>query len=200
MRRSVRYSSSPLLASKTPVWRSKFIVACLALCFVGLGARAAWVQVVDRDFYQRQGEVRFARTLELPANRGRILDRNGLILASSIPAESIWAIPEDVDRDPGKLAQLAKLLNMPLAELNKKLANEDKTFVWIKRQVDVPVARQIAELKIKASTSARNTSASTPRARPPRTWWVSPTSRTGARKASSCPSTRSWAAAPVRAG
>ena len=30
MRRSVRYSSSPLLASKTPVWRSKFIVACLA--------------------------------------------------------------------------------------------------------------------------------------------------------------------------
>ena len=149
MRRSVRYSSSPLLASKTPVWRSKFIVACLALCFVGLGARAAWVQVVDRDFYQRQGEVRFARTLELPANRGRILDRNGLILASSIPAESIWAIPEDVDRDPGKLAQLAKLLNMPLAELNKKLANEDKTFVWIKRQVDVPVARQIAELKIK---------------------------------------------------
>ena len=34
MRRSVRYSSSPLLASKTPVWRSKFIVACLALCSV----------------------------------------------------------------------------------------------------------------------------------------------------------------------
>ncbi|MFT4192191.1 MAG: penicillin-binding protein 2 [Comamonas sp.] len=149
MRRSVRYSSSPLLASKTPVWRSKFVVACLALCFVGLGARAAWVQVIDRDFYQRQGEVRFARTLELPANRGRILDRNGLILASSIPAQSIWAIPEDVERDPARLAQLARLLDMPLAELNKKLANEDKTFVWLKRQVDVPVARQIAELKIK---------------------------------------------------
>ncbi|KAF1023212.1 MAG: putative peptidoglycan D,D-transpeptidase PenA [Paracidovorax wautersii] len=149
MRRSVRYSSSPLLASKTPIWRSKFIVACLALCFVGLGARAAWVQVIDRDFYQRQGEVRFARTLELPANRGRILDRNGLILASSIPAQSIWAIPEDVERDPAKLARLAKLLGMPLAELNKRLADEDKTFVWLKRQVDVPVARQIAELKIK---------------------------------------------------
>lgn len=148
-RRSVRYSSSPLLASRTPVWRSRFIVACLALCFVGLGARAAWVQVVDRDFYQRQGEVRFTRTLELPANRGRILDRNGLILASSIPAQSIWAIPEDVERDPAKLAQLARLLEMPRAELDRKLANEDKTFVWIKRQVDVPVARQIAELKIK---------------------------------------------------
>jgi cell division protein FtsI (penicillin-binding protein 3) len=149
MRRSIRYSSSPLLASKTPVWRSKFIIITLLLCFLGLAGRAAWVQVIDREFYQRQGEVRYARTLELPANRGRILDRNGMILASSIPAQSIWAIPEDVERDPAKLAQLAKLLGMPRAELDKKLSDEDKTFVWIKRQVDVPVARQIAELKIK---------------------------------------------------
>ncbi len=53
--------------------------------------------MIGNDFFQRQGEVRFARTLELPANRGRILDRNGLILASSVPAASIWAIPEDVE-------------------------------------------------------------------------------------------------------
>ena len=99
--RSINYSASPLLASKTPVWRSKFIVAALALAFVGLGARAAYVQVFGNDFFQRQGEVRFARTLELPANRGRVLDRNGLILATSVVAQSVWAIPEDVDKaDP----------------------------------------------------------------------------------------------------
>ncbi|MBY4595667.1 penicillin-binding protein 2 [bacterium BD-1] len=146
--KSIRYTSSPLLASKTPVWRSKFIVACLALAFLGLVARAAYVQVIGNDFFQRQGEVRFARTLELPASRGRILDRNGLILASSVVAPSIWAIPEDVERDAEKLSKLARLLGMPLSELNKKLADEDKTFVWIKRQVDEPVAKQIAELKI----------------------------------------------------
>jgi cell division protein FtsI (penicillin-binding protein 3) len=118
MSRSVLYTSSPLLASKTPVWRSKFIVAMIALGFaVGLAARAAYVQVFGNDFFQRQGEVRFARTLELPANRGKILDRNGLILASSVPAASIWAIPEDVEQDKpevrAKLKQLAKLLEMP---------------------------------------------------------------------------------------
>ena len=107
--RVVAYSSSPLLAARTPVWRSKFIVAGLALAFLGLAARAAWVQVIGNDFYLRQGEVRFARTLELPANRGRIFDRNGLLLASSVPVPSIWAIPEDVERDPTKLAQLAHL-------------------------------------------------------------------------------------------
>ncbi len=151
--RSVQYASSPLLASKTPVWRSKFIVAGIALCFVMLAARAAYVQVFGNAFFQRQGEVRFARTLELPANRGRILDRNGLILASSVVAPSIWAIPEDVDRDDpevkAKLRQVAKLLEMPQKDFDKKLEDEDKTFVWIKRQVDAPIAKQIAELNIK---------------------------------------------------
>ena len=149
MSRSVLYTSSPLLASKTPVWRSKFIVAAIAVGFVGLAGRAAWVQVFGNDFFQRQGEVRFARTLELPANRGRILDRNGLLLATSVAAPSIWAIPEDVDAPPEKLGQLARLLEMPLHDLRKKLADEDKTFVWLKRQVDEPVAQQIAALNIK---------------------------------------------------
>jgi cell division protein FtsI (penicillin-binding protein 3) len=149
MSKSVLYTSSPLLASKTPVWRSKFIVAAIALAFLALAGRAAYVQVFGNAFFQRQGEVRFARTLELPANRGRILDRNGLILASSVVAQSIWAIPEDVDRDKGKLQQLARLLDMPVSELNKKIEDEDKNFVWLKRQVDEPVAQQIEALGIR---------------------------------------------------
>ena len=149
MSKSVRYTSSPLLASKTPVWRSKFIVASIALAFSGLAARAAYVQVIGNDFFQHQGEVRFTRTLELPANRGRILDRNGLILASSVTAPSIWAIPEDVQASKPQLAELGRLLDMPPAELSKKLANEDKTFVWLKRQVDDPVAQKIHALGIK---------------------------------------------------
>jgi cell division protein FtsI (penicillin-binding protein 3) len=147
--RSVAYTSSPLLASRTPVWRSKLIVAGIALGFLGLAGRAAWVQVLGNDFFQKQGEVRFARTLELPANRGRILDRNGLLLATSVPAPSIWAIPEDVERDQVKLGRLAKLLEMAPAELDKKLENEDKSFVWLKRQVDQSVGREIAALEIK---------------------------------------------------
>jgi len=147
--RSIQYTSSPLLASRTPVWRSKFVVAMIALGFVVLAGRAAYIQVISNDFFQRQGQVRFARTLEMPATRGRILDRNGQILATSVLAPSIWAIPEDVDADPKQLQRLARLLDMPLADLKRKLDDEDKTFVWLKRQVDEPVAKQIAALEIK---------------------------------------------------
>jgi len=147
--RSIRYTASPLLTSRTPVWRSKLVVSALALGFVGLGARAAYIQVFNNDFFQRQGEVRYSRTLELPANRGRILDRNGLILASSVPSPSIWAIPEDVELDEAQRTSLAKLLELPLADLKKKLADEDKNFVWLKRHIEPEKAKQIAEAGFK---------------------------------------------------
>ena len=149
MSRSVPLTSSPLLASKTPMWRSKFVVAAIALGFLGLACRAAWVQVFGNDFFQRQGEVRFARTIELPPSRGRILDRNGLLLATSVPVPSIAAFPGEVDRDPAKLAKLAKLLQMPLSELEARIRDEERSFVWLKRQIDEAVAREITALGIK---------------------------------------------------
>ena len=149
MSRSIAYTSSPLLTSRAPVWRSKLIVAAIALGFGVLAARAVHIQVIENDFFQQKGAVRFARTLDLPANRGRVLDRNGLILASSVPAPSIWAVPEDVERDPDRLKQLARLLQLPLTELDKRLADEDKGFVWLKRQVDLSVAKEVMALGLK---------------------------------------------------
>ncbi len=149
MSKSVSYGASPLLTSPTPVWRSKFVVAVIALGFAVLAGRAAYVQVFNNDFFQKQGEVRFARTLELPASRGRIMDRNGLVLAYNVPAPSLWAIPEDVQATPAQLAELSRLLEIPLPDLRQRLFNEDRTFVWVKRQVDQAVARRVAELGIK---------------------------------------------------
>ena len=150
MSASLVYTSSPLLASPTPVWRSRFVLGLVVLGCLGLAARAAYIQVYANDFFQKQGQVRFERTLELPASRGRVLDRNGLILASSAPAFSIWAVPEDVDRDPVALRRLAELLQIPLTELQAKLEDEDRTFVWLKRQVDAAIADQVMALGIKS--------------------------------------------------
>lgn len=152
--RSVNYSSSPLLASKTPPWRSKFFVAMVGLGFVLLIARAAYVQIVGSSFFLKQGEIRYARTIELPASRGRIIDRNGLILASSVPAPSLWAIPKDVDADRAQRARLAKLLGMSAKELAARL-DDNANFVWLRRQVDDEVAKQVLALGVKGVHQVR---------------------------------------------
>jgi cell division protein FtsI (penicillin-binding protein 3) len=152
--RSVTYSTSPLLASKTPPWRSKFLVALVGLSFCGLLGRALYVQVIGAAFFQRQGEIRYARTLELPASRGRILDRNGLILASSVPAPSLWAIPKDLDADPAQRRTLARLLGMTPAALANRL-DDNPNFVWLRRQVDDQVAKDVLALDLKGVHQVR---------------------------------------------
>jgi cell division protein FtsI (penicillin-binding protein 3) len=152
--RSVNYSTSPLLASKTPPWRSKLLVALVGLSFCGLLGRALYVQVIGTEFFQRQGEIRYARTIELPASRGRILDRNGLILASSIPAPSLWAIPKDFDAEPAQRKRLATLLGMTPKELADRL-DDNQNFVWLRRQVEDPVARDVLALGLKGIHQVR---------------------------------------------
>jgi cell division protein FtsI (penicillin-binding protein 3) len=152
----VGFHSNPLLTVALPAWRSKLLLFMLFAGFVALTGRAVYLMSgASSDFLQRQGEARYARTLEIPATRGRITDRNGVVLASSIPARAIWAIPDDVDATPAQLAELAKLLQTSLPELKRRLAAEDRTFVYLRRQVDAEVAERIAALKIAGIHSSR---------------------------------------------
>jgi len=152
--RSVMYASSPLLASKTPPWRSKFLVAIVGAAFFVLLARALYVQVIAAPFFLRQGEARYARTIELPASRGRITDRNGMILAASVPTPSLWAIPKDMDADPLARAQLARALGVTPAELAAKIG-DNVNFAWLRRQVDEKVADEVLALKLKGVHQVR---------------------------------------------
>ena len=152
--RSVNYSTSPLLAAPTPPWRSKLLVALVGLGFALLLGRAVYVQILDASFFLKQGEIRYAHTIELPANRGRIVDRNGLILAASVPAPSIWAIPKDLEGDAASRQRLATLLGMTSAQLESRL-NDNPNFVWLRRQVDDPVAKAVRDLNIRGIHEVR---------------------------------------------
>jgi cell division protein FtsI (penicillin-binding protein 3) len=146
--KGVAFSKSPVLAVRLPDWRSRAVLFALFGAFAALGARAVWLQGMSTQFLQKQGASRYERTLDLPATRGKIMDRNGQVLASSLPVKAVWAIPEDVlASPPEKLRQLARLLDMPEAELRKKL-DSDRTFVYLKRQVEMDVVAQIEKLKI----------------------------------------------------
>jgi cell division protein FtsI (penicillin-binding protein 3) len=146
--RSVPYAPNPLLRVKLPAYRSRLLMLLVAIGFLMLVGRALWLQLVRTDFLQRQGESRYGRTIELPASRGKVLDRNGQVLASSLPARAVWASPEDVRATPAQLAELSKLLQVPVPELERRVVAPGKTFVYLKRQVEADVAEKVRELAI----------------------------------------------------
>ncbi len=143
-----QYASSPLLAAKTPLWRSRLVVLGVGLGFVALLAKAIYIQAINTDFYLKQGESRYARTFELLPKRGRIFDRNGLELAGSVPAPSFWALPKDFKADESQMQALSRLLGLTPRELSLRLS-ENPNFVWLRRQVDDNVALQVRQLGIR---------------------------------------------------
>ena len=85
----------------------------LGLCSLALVGRAVDLQLIDNDFYRKQGDERFLREIEIPTTRGMITDRNGEPLAVSTPVESIWANPAELAKYPQRIPELAKALGVP---------------------------------------------------------------------------------------
>src|SRR5690606_37131744 len=156
--RASRTHGNPLLKPRLPEWRSRFVVAMVALGFLGLIARAGYLQLFSHDYLQRQGELRYGRTLELPASRGSIYDRNRVLLAASRPVRGIFAVPRNLQASPAQLEDLARLLGMSQAALGERLADRDRQFVYLKRGVEIDVAEQVMALRIRGvSTLAEYT-------------------------------------------
>jgi cell division protein FtsI (penicillin-binding protein 3) len=145
-----RFYNSPVLNVQMPLWRARLVLVLLMLGFAALAVKALYLQGMSQNFLQQQGELRYERTLILPATRGKIFDRTGsVVLASSVPVRAIWAIPEDTKGDdPKEIQELAGLLDMPVSEIQRRLSKEDKNFVYLKRQVSLDLAARIKKLKI----------------------------------------------------
>jgi len=146
----MKFFDNPVLRVQLPTWRARALWLTLCLGFIALIAQALFLQGFSTDFLQRQGERRYERTLALPAVRGKILDRNGVVLAASVPARAIWAIPEDTRAvSDAQWRELAKLLETPPATLRARLAEAaDKHFVYLKRQVSLEVADAVKQLQL----------------------------------------------------
>jgi len=146
----IPFFNSPVLDRQMPMWRAKLVFLLLMLGFGALFAKALWVQGMNDEFLQAQGERRYERTLVLPASRGKIFDRSGsVVLASSVPVRAIWAIPEDTrSATPEQLAELARLLEMDVSDITARVADTKRTFVYIKRQVALDVADKIRKLNV----------------------------------------------------
>ncbi len=145
--RTVTFNHNPLLKRELPMWRPRFLLLALLAGSLTLTGRALYLQGVNNDFLQAKGESRYARTIEIPATRGRITDRHGDMLAVSTPVRSVWAMPSDAKFEPAQARELARMLEMDVRELNQKLATE-RDFVYLKRQLSPEVAQRIADLKL----------------------------------------------------
>ena len=129
--------------------RMVVVVGLLGLASIGLVARAFDLQVVRKQFYQRQGDARFLREMPIPVSRGTIFDRNGEPLAVSTPMMSIWANPSEVLDNDERIPALAQALGVDADGLKAQLAQRsDREFVYLRRQMAPAAAQAVLDLGI----------------------------------------------------
>jgi cell division protein FtsI (penicillin-binding protein 3) len=130
-----------------PQLRAPVVFGALLTLLAVLLGRSLYLQAIDTAFLQEQGSSRYSRDIEIPAHRGRILDRFGEPLAISTPVKSIWAWPDKVEASPQQLRALATLLDIDPHALAAKLARGDE-FVYLKKGVAPEIAARAGALRI----------------------------------------------------
>ncbi len=135
--------------TKCHQWRYRLVLLVMVTVGVFLFYRALDIQVLDNEKLITQGEKRHLRTIELPAHRGMIFDRNGEVLAMDTPVASIWANPKIVLQVPQEFQQLSSLIGRSPNEIQRKLqAQSNKGFIYLQRHLNPEVATAVRALDI----------------------------------------------------
>ena len=143
-RQGRRHSAGPSARKRMMV-----VVGLLGLASLGLVARAFDLQVVRKQFYQRQGDARFLREMEIKVSRGTIFDRNGEPLAVSTPVMSIWANPSEVLDNAERIPALAKALGADPDTIKQYLEQRaEREFVYLRRQMSPVAAQSVLDLNV----------------------------------------------------
>ena len=114
-------------------------------------ARLVWLQVVERAELTARAERQQMRTLEAVGERGEIVDRNGHVLAYSVDAESVYAVPTEIEDASRVASKLCAAFDDCDAKERRKIEERlgrQRPFAFIRRQLSPDEVRRVAALKL----------------------------------------------------
>jgi len=128
--------------------RMAAVLVLFALVAVVFFMRLFYLQVVMSEQYSDMAEESRTISFETTPRRGTIYDRNGIVLATSVDATTIYVNPAEVSSVAGEAAQLAAVLGGEVADYEAILSSPDTTFAYVKRQADVELAERVKALDL----------------------------------------------------
>ena len=154
LQRRVRQQRRPkpgIFRAGDPRRRLLAIFVLVALFFGAVLVRVAMLQTTDAQSYIDAGSAQRTRETRLRADRGVIFDRNGAELALSVPATTIWLNPKLIVDAAQTVASLTALLHLSTEKqqsLLDTIETKDKSFAYVKRQIDDQTAAVVMALNL----------------------------------------------------
>ncbi len=153
-------TGSGFFISRGRVYTLIIVVSFVWLAIIG---RLINIQLVRGDQYRRIADSQSKGEIEVPAERGRILDAQGRTLAGNVARRSFFAYPQ-TEHDAVEIANfIAPYMGVSRSTLRDKLKSRTEQFTWLCRQVDAEKADAIAERNLPGLFSQREMQRSYPR-------------------------------------
>ena len=124
------------------------IVGLFGIVFTVILGRLYRIQVLHHAELHERALQQYLRDVTLRAERGRILDRHGHVLATSVLASSIYAVPAELDKPSAAALQLAEVLQRSATDISRRLTANTQ-FAWLARQVSPDTVAKVQALGIK---------------------------------------------------
>jgi len=129
--------------------RVSFILWTLVFLLELLLARLFWIQCIRHEHFSHLARKQYRTEVELPAERGKIFDRYGRLLATSLPASSIYLDPCAATELEETAKALARALDLNEEHLTKFiLQRKHRRFIWIKRKVTPEEGQTVKRLNL----------------------------------------------------
>src|SRR5947208_4399430 len=127
---------------------------CLLFSFAIV--RAFWLQGVQGGALRSEARDQQVTRVTIPGQRGRVLDRNGKVLATSEDAADVIATPYQVVNPAMTALRLHAILKVPTPDLLNALSDRSSGFAYVARKVDSTVAEKVQSLHITGISTVPN--------------------------------------------
>ena len=145
-------NSPDIREPKSTLWRARLVVTILGLGWLVLAARLVQLQWFQQDKFANRAEQQREMFEEIPARPGDIVDRQGRLLATTLPCRSLFLVPTLIDSPKTVAEDLSRVLDLSSESLFDKITrNSQRQFLWVKRRLTEAEADQVKHLDLPKS-------------------------------------------------
>lgn len=142
-----KFAEKPADLRQKKLWKFWVVVGLAAFGLIAVIIKLFLLQVVDAEKYRERAKIQHESKKELQAERGDILDRNGILVATSVQTVSVAVDPRSSENHNKLATDISKAIGYDRNNILRKIKSTDKKFVWIARGLSAEAGENLSRIK-----------------------------------------------------
>lgn len=127
-------------------WKFWIVMILVNIGIIAVVVKLFNVQIINQEYYKERARRQHESRLMLSAERGKIFDRNGKVIASNFVGLSVAVDPSQLKNERKIAMILQKNLGIPINQTIERIRRTKKSFVWLTRGRNPDLLKELLEI------------------------------------------------------